>query len=286
MHHQVKVLVATRLIDVNQIDKSTGRTPLSLAAAVGSTSCIQILLSAGARPGLRDEDGSIMLHSACKWGHGAVVYYTSEFLKFAQFRAFQAASATPDGAAAGGQGGGGGFVDLICMQDKYGWVLLKVAARHIYHVYIWVCDEVWCGVARYVDREVARGRYSPVHKAAYNNRHHVVCLVLRLARENQPADPAGAVRKALSLQTLNGNTALHLAARLGHVEVVYALLVELDKLDVSEAAEILLKKNHDNHSGLIHKLSAEEVAESHGHQDAAEQLRAKRLLYLGTNPKP
>jgi hypothetical protein len=138
MHHQVKLLVATRLIDVNQIDKSTGRTPLSLAAAVGSTSCVQILLSAGARPALRDVDGSIMLHSACKWGHGAVVYYTSEFLKFAQFRAFQAASATPDGAAAGGQEEGGGFVDLICMQDKYGWVLLKVAARRMYS-YVYVC---------------------------------------------------------------------------------------------------------------------------------------------------
>ena len=153
-------------------------------------------------------------------------------------------------------------------------------------VCIWVCGKVWWGVVRYVDGEVARGRYSPVHKAAYNNRHHVVCLVLRLARENQPADPAGAVRKALSLQTLNGNTALHLAARLGHVEVIYALLVELDKLDVSEAAEILLKKNRDNSAGLIHELSAEEVAESHGHQDAAEPLRAKRLSYLGANPKP
>jgi hypothetical protein len=138
MDHQVRLLVATHLIDVNQIDKSTGRTPLSLAAAVGSTNCIQILLSAGARPAMRDVDGSIMLHSACKWGHGAVVYYTSEYLKFAQFRAFREASATQDGAAAGGQGGGAGFVDLICMQDKYGWVLLKVGAPRIY-AYVYVC---------------------------------------------------------------------------------------------------------------------------------------------------
>jgi hypothetical protein len=133
---------------------------------------------------------------------------------------------------------------------------------------------------------VACGRYGPVHKAAYNNRHHVVCLVLRLARENQPTDPAGAVRKVLSLQTRNGNTALHLAARLGHVAVINALLEELDNLDVSEAAEILLKKNREDSAGLLHQRSAEEVAESHGHQDAAEQLRAKRLSNLGTNPQP
>lgn len=124
-----------------------------------------------------------------------------------------------------------------------------------------------------------RCRYSPLHAAAYNNRYQVVTLVLRLAREHQPDDPVGAVRKMLSLATSNGNTALHLAARLGHVQVVDALLAKLDLLDAPAAAELLGKKNFESRAGLTHAHSAEEIAESNGHLGAAERLRAKRLSF-------
>ena len=112
VHEKVKLLVATQMLDVNTLDSATGRTPLSLAAAYGCSRSVHVLLGAGARPDLRDADGSILLHSACKRGHGALIFYISQALK-------SAAPTVPQTAGAPAEPGPR-FVDLVCMQNQYG----------------------------------------------------------------------------------------------------------------------------------------------------------------------
>ena len=106
---KVSLLATTGEVDLNATDTATGRSALSLAAAVGSVPCLRVLLQGGARlSSLDTRDGSLPLHQACKFGHTNVIGEMYAHV----------------GAASGGARG---FIDLLSSQNRYGYGPLHAA---------------------------------------------------------------------------------------------------------------------------------------------------------------
>lgn len=112
MEEKVLLLVATGEVDLDALDPATGRSALSLAAAVGSVSCLKVLLGApGVRLNLTDKDGGIALHQAGKFGHSHVIQVMEQHARQH----------------------GTDFVELCCHQNEYGYGPLHAASYNGKH---------------------------------------------------------------------------------------------------------------------------------------------------------
>ena len=244
-----QLLVAGASVELT--DLAHGRTALHFAAKMGNTVVVESLLKAGSDASLMDILGRTPQDLARLGGHTHVVEAIANFTKERldaelltavkwkrgdQLRRLLDAGASPDS------------------QDARGTAALTWAANRNYE------EGVRCLLEAGADVDSANihGK-TPLIEAALAGNATIVKLLLRRGAD------ANAALSSDEYQS-DGDTALALAARRGHAEVVQALLtqVEVDKQAVDEAAlnrngavlQILLKQVEINNSSCKTALQA------------------------------
>lgn len=229
------------LTDINAQDAVTGHTVLYCAARAGNVAAVQFLTGQGAEPDLSQRTKSTALHAASFFGHADAVRCLLE--SGADYRIQNVGKSTAEDEALNNEVKRA-FIELKEMP------YVRTAANDI----DWFSNNT---LVEHIDKDYYSQRQTLLHCASKKGYFDLVQLFI----EQLSAE--------LDITDVNGNSALHLAAYGGHIEIVNYLL------------------NRGCDSTLINRwgLTAEQEGSKHGVKitDIFQRMRNQDMFKMARN---